>query len=140
MACLPLWAMIIMVWEVARILSSTVEYLSSRLYNSSIVIGRSRDSEWKYGVVGPKLIWKFKRTASILYVSICWTTPLNLLVKSQIESSSRLKMVCRELMFPFFRMEHMYWETNTTHDSLNELIDLRGSLWNQAKEGPLKLA
>ena len=26
------------------------------------------------------------------------------------------------------------------HNSLNELIDLRGSLWNQARAGPFKLA
>ena len=36
---------IITVWEVARMLSSNVEYLSDRLYNSSIVVGGSRDSE-----------------------------------------------------------------------------------------------
>ena len=52
----------------------------------------------------------------------------------------RLKMVCRELIFPFCRTEHRYWETNTAHNSLNELIDLRGSLWNQARVGPFKLA
>ena len=40
-------------------LSSNVEYLSARLYNSSIVVGGSRDSEWKNGVVGPKLLRKF---------------------------------------------------------------------------------
>ena len=40
-------------------LSSNVEYLSARLYNSSIVVGRSRDSECKNGVVGPKLLRKF---------------------------------------------------------------------------------
>ena len=131
--------MIITVWEVAQILSSSVEYLSARLYNSSIVVGGSRDSEWKNGVVGPKLLRKFWRTASILYKSICWTTPPNLLVKSRMDSSSRLKMVCRELMFSFCRTEHRYWETNAAHNSLNELIDLRGSLWNQTKVGPFKL-
>ena len=89
-------------------LSSNVEYLSARLYNSSIVVGESRDSEWKNGVVGPKLLLKFWRTITILYESICWTTPLNLLVKSRMDSSSRLKMVCRELMFPFCRTEHRY--------------------------------
>ena len=82
-------------------LSSNVEYLFARLYNSSIVAGGSRDSEWKNGVVGLKLMWKFLRTASILDESICWMTPPNLLVKSQMDSSSSLKMVCRELMFPF---------------------------------------
>ena len=121
-------------------LSSSVEYLSARMYNSSIVVGGFRDSEWKNGVVGPKLFRKFWRTASILYESICWTAPPNLLVKSWMDSSFRLKMVCRELMFPFCRTEHRYWETNATHNSLNELIDLCGSLWNQARAGPFKLA
>ena len=65
--------------------------------------------------------------------------PPNLLVKSWIDSSSRLKMVCRELMFPLCRIEHRYWETNSAHNSLNELIDLRGSLWNQASASPFKL-
>ena len=103
MASLLLWAMIITVWEVAPILSSSVEYLSACLYNSSIVAGGSRDSE-----VGPKLLRKFRRTASILYESICWTTPPNLLVKSRMDSSSRLKIFWRELMFPFCRTEHRY--------------------------------
>ena len=121
-------------------LSSSVEYLSTRLYNSSIVVCGSRDSEWKNGVVGPKLLRKFWRTASILYESICLTTPPNLLVKSRMDSSFRLKMVCRELMFPFCRTEHRCWETNAAHNSLKELIDLRGSLWNQARAGPFRLA
>ena len=34
----------------------------------------------------------------------------------------------------------MYWETNAAHNSLNELIDLHGSLWNHARTGPFKLA
>ena len=42
-------------------------------------------------------------------------------------------------MFPFCRTEYMYWEINAAHNSLNELIDLRGSLWNQAMAGPFKL-
>ena len=71
MAGLLFWAIIITVWEAARILSSSVEYLSTRLYNSSIVAGGSRDSDWKKGVVGPKLLRKFWRTASMLYASIC---------------------------------------------------------------------
>ena len=129
-----------MVWEVAWVLSASVEYLSARLYYSSIVTGESRDCEWKNGVVNPKLLWKFWRTVSILYKLICWTAPPNLLVKSRMDSSSRLKMVCRELMFPFYRTEHKYWEINAAHNSLNELIDLHGSLWNQAKAGPFKLA
>ena len=105
MAGLLLWAVIITVWEAARILSSSVEYLSVRLYNFSIVVGGSRDSKWKNEVVGPKLLRKFWRTAFILYESICWTAPPNLLVKSLMDSSSRLKMVCRELMFPFCQTE-----------------------------------
>ena len=101
------WVVIIIVWEAAQILSSSVKYFSARLYSSSIVAGESRNSDWKKGVVGPKLLRKLWRTASILYASICWTTYPNLLVKSQIYSSSRLKMVCSELMFPFYRTEHM---------------------------------
>ena len=66
-------------------LSSNVEYLSARLYNSSIV-------------------------------------------------------ACRELMFPFYQIEHRYWETNVSNNSLNVLIDLRGSLWNLARAGPFRLA
>ena len=139
MASLLLWSVIITVWEATQILSSNVEYLSTRLYNSSIVVGESKDSEWKNGVVGPKILRKFWRTASILYESICWTTPPNLLVKSRMDSSSRLKIICRELMFPFCQIKHRYWETNTAHNSLNELIDLRGSLWNQARVDPFKL-
>ena len=140
MVGLPLQAVIITVWEAARKLSPSAEYLSARLYNSFIVVGGSNDNEWKNGVVGPKLLRKFLRTASILYESICWTAPPNLLLKSRIDSSSRLKMVCRELMFPFCRMEHRYWETNAAHNSLNMLIDLCGSLWNQARAGHFKLA
>ena len=40
-------------------LSSSVENLSARQYNSSIVAGGSRDKDWKNGVVGPKLLLKF---------------------------------------------------------------------------------
>ena len=42
-------------------------------------------------------------------------------------------------MFPFYQTEHEYWETNAAHNSLNELIDSRGSLWNQARAGPFKM-
>ena len=76
-------------------LSSNVEYLSARRYNFSIIVGGSRDSVWKNDVVGPKLLRKFWRTASILCELIFWTVPPNLLVKSRIDSSSRLKMVYR---------------------------------------------
>ena len=43
-------------------------------------------------------------------------------------------------MFPFCRTEHKYWEMNATHISLNEFIDPLGSLWNQARVGPFRLA
>ena len=55
-----------MVCEAALMLSSSVENLSARRYNSSIIAGRSRDKDWKNGVVGPKLLLKFCKTASIL--------------------------------------------------------------------------
>ena len=101
MSDLLFWAAIITVWEAARILSSSIEYLFARLYSSSIVAGGSRDIDRKKGVVSPKLLRKFWRTASMLYASICWTTCPNLLVKSHIDSSSHLKMVCSEVMLPF---------------------------------------
>ena len=140
MAGLPLWVVIITVWEATRMLSSNVEYLSTHLYNFSIVTGGSRDSEWKNGVVCPKLLHKFWRTAPILYESICWTAPPNLLMKLWMDSSSRFRMVCRELMFPFCQTEHKYWETNVAHSLLNMLINLHRSLWNQAKAGPFRPA
>ena len=43
-------------------------------------------------------------------------------------------------MFPFYRTEHKYWEMNAAHKSLNEFIDSLGSLWNQARAGPFRLA
>ena len=140
MADLLFWAVIITVWEAAWILSFSVEYLSARLYNSSIVACGSRDRDWNKGVVDRKLLRKFWRTASMLYASICWTTCPNRLVKSRINSLSRLKMVCSELMFPFCRTKHKYWETNAAHNSLNELMDPLRSLWNQANAGPFRLA
>ena len=76
----------------------------------------------------------------MLYASICWIACPNLLVKSQTYSSSRLRMVCSELMFPFYRTKHKYWETKVAHNSPNEFMDPLGSLWNQAKAGPFKLA
>ena len=66
MAALPLWAAIIIFCEAARILSSRVKYLSTRRYSSSMVAGGSRERDWKKGVVGPKLLRKFCKTASIL--------------------------------------------------------------------------
>ena len=58
MAGLPLWAVIITVLEAAQVLSFSVEYLFARLYNSFIVVGGSKDSEWKNSVVGLKLLRK----------------------------------------------------------------------------------
>ena len=66
MAALPLWAVIITVCEVAQMLPSKVEYLSARRYSSSMVIGGSRERDWKKGVVSPKLLRKFCKTVSIL--------------------------------------------------------------------------
>ena len=71
MAQLLFLAVIITVYEAARVLSSKVENLSARRYNSSMVTGGSSDRDWKKGVVGPKLLLKFCKTASILYMSIC---------------------------------------------------------------------
>ena len=76
----------------------------------------------------------------MLYASICWIACPNILVKSRIDSSSRLKIICSELMFPFCQTEHKYWETNAAHNSLNEFMDPLGSLWNQARVGPFRLA
>ena len=65
----------------------------------------------------------------MLYASICWTTYLNLLVNSRMDSSSLLKMVCSELMFPFCQTEHKYWETKAAKNLLNEFMDPHGCLW-----------
>ena len=127
---LLLWVVIITICEADRILSSSVEYLFARLYSSSIVRGGYSDRDWKKGVVNPKLIRKVWRIASMPYASICWTPYPNLLVKSRIDSSSCLKMVCSELMFPFCRTEHKYRETNAAYNSPNEFMDPLGSLWN----------
>ena len=51
--------MIMTVCVVVRMLSFSVEYLCARFYNSSIVVGGSKDSEWKKGVDDPKLLLKF---------------------------------------------------------------------------------
>ena len=59
-------------------LSSRVESFSAPRYSSSIVAGGSKDRDWKNGVVGSKLLMKFYKTASILYMSICWTAYSNL--------------------------------------------------------------
>ena len=76
----------------------------------------------------------------MLYASICWTACPNLVVKSRIDSSSSLMMLCNELMFPFFWTEHKYWEMKATHNSLNEFMDPLGSFWNHARAGPFSLA
>ena len=51
--------MITIVWVAARILSYSVEYMSARLYNSSIVAGGSKDNEWKKEGNDLKLLLKF---------------------------------------------------------------------------------
>ena len=76
----------------------------------------------------------------MLYASICWTPCSNLLVKSRIDLSSLLKMVCSELLFPFFRTEQKYWEMKAAYNPLNEFMDPLGSLWNQARDGSFRLA
>ena len=63
---LLLWAVIITVYEATQIFSSRVDYLSVRRYSSSMVVGGSREKDWKKGVVCPKLLRKFYKTASIL--------------------------------------------------------------------------
>ena len=108
MAGLLLWAVIITVCEEVRIFSSRVEYLSAHRYSSSMVFGGSRERDWKKGVVSLKLLRKLCKTASILQISICWTIYPNLRVKSQMDSSSHLKMDWSKLMFPFYRTEHGY--------------------------------
>ena len=47
-------------------LTSSLENLSARRYNSSMAAGISRGKDWKKGVVDPKLLRKFCKTASIL--------------------------------------------------------------------------
>ena len=86
------WAVIIIVCDAARMLSSRVENLSAWRYISSIVTGGSKDRDWKNGVVSPKLLLKFCKTASILFTSICCTACPNLRVKSRMDSSSRLRI------------------------------------------------
>ena len=111
------------VWIVTPVLSLSIEYLSARMYNSSIVVGGFKDSDWKKRVDGTKLLLKFWRIASMLYDSICWTACPNLLVKSWIDSSSCLRMVCKELMFLFFRTKQRYYDMNAAHRSYNEFIE-----------------
>ena len=50
---------ILTICVVGQMLSSSVKYLSARLYNSSIVVSGFKDNEWKKGVDGPKLLLKF---------------------------------------------------------------------------------
>ena len=123
------WVVIIIVCDAAQMLSSRVENLSTRRYSSSIVAAGSKDRDWKNGVVGLKLLLKFCKTASTLYASICWTACPNLLVKSRMDSSSRLRIAWRELMFPFFLTEHKYWETKAAHSLPNVLIDPLGGAY-----------
>ena len=90
------------VWVTAQTLFSSIEYLSTHLYDSSIVSGGSKDGDWKNDVDGLKLLLKFWRTASMLKDSTCWTACLNLLMKSRIDSASFLRIAGNELMFLFF--------------------------------------
>ena len=55
-------------------------------------------------------------------------------------SPSCLRMAWSELMFPFCRTEHKYWEMKAAHRSLIGFIDPLGSLWNQARAGPFRMA
>ena len=64
------------------------------------------------------------------YDSIYETACLNLLVKSRIDTSFCLRIVCKELMFFFCHIEQRYYDMNVSHSSLKEFIELRGSLWN----------
>ena len=50
---------IMKVYVAMRMLSSSVEFLSACLYNSSIITCGSKYSKWKKGVDGPKLLLKF---------------------------------------------------------------------------------
>ena len=59
----------------------------------------------------------------MLYDSICWMACPNLLVKSRIDYSSCLRMVCKELMFLFCRIKQRYRDMNAVHSSLNEYIE-----------------
>ena len=76
----------------------------------------------------------------MLYDYICWMACPNLLMKSRIDSPSCLRIVYKELMFKFCRIEQRYCDTNAACSSLNEFIELRRSLWNQANAIPRKLA
>ena len=67
----------------------------------------------------------------MLYDSICWTTYPNLIVKSQIDSSSCLRIVFKELMFLFCLTEQRYCDTNSPHIHKTSILNL----WNQAITG-----
>ena len=43
-------------------------------------------------------------------------------------------------MFPLCKTKHKYCEMNAAHSSLNEFMDPLGSLWNQARVGPFRMA
>ena len=51
----------------------------------------------------------------MLYDSIYWMACPNFLAKSHIDSSSCLRMVCKELIFLFYRAEQRYYDMNTAH-------------------------
>ena len=68
---------------------------------------------------------------------------VSLFLESLEHQLSRFRISFKDSMegvdIPFCLTEHRYWETNTAHNSPNEFIDPLGSLWNQAKAGPLRL-
>ena len=53
----------------------------------------------------------------MLYDFICWIACLYFLVKSQIDSSSCMRMVCKEVMFLFCRTKQRYYDMNAAHSS-----------------------
>ena len=58
----------------------------------------------------------------MLYDFIGWMACPNLLVKSQIVSSSCLRIVCKELMFLFYRIEQRYCDMNATDEFKTHLF------------------
>ena len=116
--------------KVAFFLVIITVWVAARILFSNIVVGGSKDSDCKKGVDGLKLLLKFWRIASMLYDSIYWMACSNLIVKSRIDFSSCLRIVCKVLMFIFYLTEQRYYDTNSLHSSLNESIKLRRSLWN----------
>ena len=92
------WFVIMTVWVAAQILSSNVEYMSARLYNSSIIAGGSRDSEWKKGVDGPEASPEIQKDC-IHAVKFYLLDELS--KPPYMDSSSCFKIVCKELILLF---------------------------------------